>query len=579
LNGESCTCPHSTTSGWCSSIHVRRSASPQYPRPVQDVGDPVGGQWYVPPGAHGDEHLAELEGVAVDHAELAQLVHPERGLLAVATASGQVVVPRRDDERHLRAQPAETTDDGGELGVDGHGGRDVQVVAGGSARGSVEVGVEGSAERTVGTIRPMAGPIATRLLPDTATATERGHLAVGGLDLLELAAEFGTPLFVYDESHLRSRAREAVAMFGAGGVVYATKAFLCVAMARLADEEGLLLDVATGGELHVALAAGVAPERLVLHGNNKSVDELRAAITAGVGRIVVDSFDELDRLEGLHREGLPVPRVQLRITPGIHAHTHEYVQTGQEDSKFGFGLASGAAAAAVERARASPAVELVGLHAHIGSNVFAVGSFAKAASVMAGIARPLGLPELTLGGGLGVAYVEDERAPTITAWGEVVKAAVADAGVEAKVLVEPGRAIVASAAVTLYTVGTVKDLPGIRTYVAVDGGMSDNPRPVLYGSGYEAFLPRAPHADRPKPVRIVGKHCESGDVLVHEAFVPEDLVVGDILATPVTGAYGHAMGSNYNKVPRPAVVFVADGTARLVVRRETYDDLLRTDVG
>jgi diaminopimelate decarboxylase len=425
----------------------------------------------------------------------------------------------------------------------------------------------------------MAGPIATRLLPDTATTTERGHLAVGGVDLLDLAAEYGTPLFVYDEAHVRARAREAVAMFGAGNVVYATKAFLCVAMARLADEEGLLLDVATGGELHVALTAGVPAERLVLHGNNKSVDELRTAIANGVGRIVVDSFDELDRIERLHDEGLPAPRVQLRITPGIHAHTHEYVQTGQEDSKFGFGLASGAAAAAVERARASAAVELVGLHAHIGSNVFAVESFAKAASVMAGIARPLGLPELTLGGGLGVAYVDGEQAPTITEWGEVVKAAVADAGVEAKVFVEPGRAIVASAAVTLYTVGTVKELPGIRTYVAVDGGMSDNPRPVLYGSGYEAFLPRAPGADRPKQVRIVGKHCESGDVLVDVAAVPADLAVGDILATPVTGAYGMAMGSNYNKVPRPAVVFVADGKARLVVRRETFDDLMHTDMG
>jgi diaminopimelate decarboxylase len=349
-------------------------------------------------------------------------------------------------------------------------------------------------------------------------------------------------------------------------------------MARLAHEEGLLLDVATGGELHVALAAGVPAANLVLHGNNKSVEELRTALTAGVGRIVVDSFDELDRLDALHTEGHPTPKALLRITPGIHAHTHEYVQTGQDDSKFGFGLASGAATQAIERASRSDAVDLVGLHAHIGSNVFAVESFAKAASVMAEVARPLRLPELVLGGGLGVAYVAGEDAPTITEWGRAVLEGAADAGLEARLLVEPGRAIAASAAVTLYTVGTVKDIPGIRTYVAVDGGMSDNPRPVLYGSGYEAFLPRAPRAERPRAVRIVGKHCESGDVLVHQAWVPDDLAVDDILATPVTGAYGHSMGSNYNKVPRPPVVFVREGQARLVVRRETYDDLLRCDV-
>ena len=424
----------------------------------------------------------------------------------------------------------------------------------------------------------MAGALPHSLLPDSAALDSSGALTVGGCSLLDLAGDHGTPLFVYDEAHLRARAREAVSVFGAGNVVYASKAFLCVAMARLAHEEGLLLDVATGGELHVALAADVPAEDLVLHGNNKSLDELRAAVNVGVGRVVVDSFDELDRLETLHAQGHAPPRVLLRITPGIHAHTHEYVQTGQDDSKFGFGLASGAAAAAIERAQQSVAVELVGLHAHIGSNVFAVESFAKAASVMAEVARPLHLPELILGGGLGVAYVAGEEAPSITEWGRAVLDGMADSGLDARLLVEPGRAIVASAAVTLYTIGTVKDIPGIRTYVAVDGGMSDNPRPVLYGSGYEAFLARDPGAERPRAVRVVGKHCESGDVLVHQAWVPEDLAVGDILATPVTGAYGHSMGSNYNKVPRPAVVFVRDGQARVVVRRETYDDLLRCDV-
>ena len=337
--------------------------------------------------------------------------------------------------------------------------------------------------------------------------------------------------------------------------------------------------MATGGELHVALSAGVPADRLVVHGNNKSMEELRTALTAGVGLLVVDSFDELDRLDALHAEGLPRPRVQLRITPGVEAHTHEFVRTGQEDSKFGFGLPNGTAAAAAERAQASPAVELVGFHAHVGSQVFAVESFARVAELMADFARPYGLPTMTVGGGLGVAYVEGESAPTITEWARVLRKAVDEAGFEGRLLVEPGRAIVASAAVTVYTVGTIKDIPGIRTYVAVDGGMSDNPRPVLYGSGYETFLPRAVEADRTRPVRVVGKHCESGDLLVREGWVPHDLAVGDLLATPVTGAYGHSMGSNYNKVPRPAVVFVADGRARLVVRRETYDDLLRCEVG
>jgi diaminopimelate decarboxylase len=337
--------------------------------------------------------------------------------------------------------------------------------------------------------------------------------------------------------------------------------------------------VATGGELHVVLAAGVDPAHLVLHGNNKSVAELRAALTAGVGRVVVDSFDELDRLDALHAEGLPVPDVYVRVTPGIEAHTHEYVRTGQTDSKFGFGLAAGTAAAAVERVRRSASVRLVGLHSHIASNVFLVESFARAAELLADFARPLGLPELSLGGGLGVAYVAGEESPTLTEWAKVLTDAMGSIGLDSRLVVEPGRSIVAAAAVTLYTVGTIKDIPGIRTYVAVDGGMSDNPRPVLYGSGYEAFLPRETAADRPKPVRVVGKHCESGDVLVHEAAVPSDLRVGDILCTPVTGAYGHSMGSNYNKVPRPAVVFVRDGHARVVVRRETHDDLLATDVG
>ena len=422
----------------------------------------------------------------------------------------------------------------------------------------------------------MAGPLARRLLPDTALVDGRDRLRIGGCDVLDLAERFGTPLFVYDEAHLRNRCREALAAFG-DGVAYAAKAFLCLAMARLVHEEGMYVDVATGGELHVALAAGVPAERLVLHGSNKSLDELRAARRAAVGRVVIDSLDELERLERLHVEDGLRPKVLIRATPGVEAHTHAFVRTGQLDSKFGFGVPSGDAARAVARAAASPAVDLVGVHMHIGSQVFVAESFHQAVEIVGPWVREMGLPELSVGGGLGVAYVEEDDAPTIAEWGSAIVSACRAAGITARVSAEPGRSIAAQAGVTLYEVGTVKDVPGIRTYVSVDGGMSDNPRPVLYGSGYEAFLPRAVSAARPRQVTIVGKHCESGDVLVRDAQVPADLAVGDVLATPVTGAYGHSMGSNYNKVPRPAVVFVADGASREVVRRESFDDLVRND--
>ncbi len=422
--------------------------------------------------------------------------------------------------------------------------------------------------------------IPARLLPDTAAVGDDGWLTIGGCSIRDLAAEFGTPLFVYDEQHIRNRCREAVAAFGPDRAVYASKAFLCKAMARLAYDEHMRIDVATGGELHTVLQAGVPARACVMHGNNKSIDELRMAITVGVDHIVVDSFDELDRLDVLHASDVGgVPDVLLRITPGVHAHTHEFIATGQDDSKFGFNLGNGDAMRAVERATKSPSVNLVGLHCHIGSNVFSASSFGKAAEVMANFAAPLGLPELVLGGGLGVAYVEDEEAPTLTQWGNVLRDACDALGVRARVSVEPGRSIVASAAVTLYTIGTIKPIPGIRTYVSVDGGMSDNPRPVLYGSGYEAILPRSPFAQRDMSARVVGKHCESGDVLLFEAQLPSDVVVGDLLITPVTGAYGQSMGSNYNRITRPPVVFVADGEARLVIRRETFDDLLATDLG
>ncbi|HXW81990.1 MAG TPA: diaminopimelate decarboxylase, partial [Acidimicrobiales bacterium] len=394
------------------------------------------------------------------------------------------------------------------------------------------------------------------LLPDTAQVSPKGDLLIGGVNVVELVERAGTPVFIYDEEHLRRRCREARHAFGPR-VAYASKAFLCKAMATLAYEEGCCIDVSTGGELAVALAAGVPGERLVLHGNNKSEAEIGAALTAGVGRIVVDSFDEIGRLARLvaARPDEPPPNVLVRVTPGVEAHTHEYVMTGQEDSKFGFGLVSGAAAAAAHQlSHPVTGARLVGLHVHIGSQIFALESFQKAVSLVAPLFEELQLEELCIGGGLGVPYVTGESAPSLGEWASAARDAARAAGIPDSVTIsaEPGRAITASAAITCYRVGTVKELPGLRTYVSVDGGMSDNPRPVLYGSGYEAFLPREVLAPRGRTVTIVGKHCESGDVLVRDAQVPEDLYVGDVVATPVTGAYGISMASNYNKVPRPA---------------------------
>jgi diaminopimelate decarboxylase len=421
-------------------------------------------------------------------------------------------------------------------------------------------------------------PISRNLLSANASVDADGHLLIGELDVLDLVSEFGTPLFVYDEDDIRARARSAVAAFG-DGVAYGSKACLCKALGRLGHEEGMCMDVSSAGERHVAGAAGVPPERLVLHGNNKSEDELVRALDVGVGRIIVDSFDEMDRIGDLLKERPGTrPRVLVRVTPGIEAHTHEYVMTGQEDSKFGFSLASGAAADAIARLR-TMAVDFVGIHSHIGSQIFMTDGFQKEVAILADLVRSTGAEEMCIGGGLGVAYMPNEEGPTIEQWGAMVKAAAADAGIDAAVRItaEPGRSIVAPTALTLYRVGTIKELAGIRTYVSVDGGMSDNPRPVLYGSGYDTFLPRCVDADRDWTVRLVGKHCESGDVIVRDARVPIDMGVGDVIATPVTGAYGYSMASNYNKVPRPAVVFVRGGDVRVVIRRETLDDLLRLD--
>jgi diaminopimelate decarboxylase len=419
----------------------------------------------------------------------------------------------------------------------------------------------------------MVSPIEQSLLPLTAEVSSNGHLVLGGCDVITLAEEYGTPLFIYDEEHLRIRCREAVRAFGPG-VAYATKAFLCTAMARVALEEGMCLDVATAGELYSALRAGAQGNQIVLHGNNKSEAEILLALETGVRLIIIDSEDEIDRLERLVSAELQAT-VLLRVTPGVEAHTHEFIKTGQEDSKFGFSIASGAAQRAVTRLEAMKHVDLAGIHAHIGSQVFDVDSFAQASEILASFFVPLGLRELCVGGGLGVAYLNGEIAPSISEWADAVHGALRSAGVGDEVVVtaEPGRAIVAQAAVTIYRVGTIKVLPDIRTYMAVDGGMSDNPRPVLYGAGYEAFDPANVEVAREQSVRIVGKHCESGDVIVPDGWVPRALSIGDLVATPVTGAYGYSMASTYNKVPRPPVIFVRGGKATVVVRRETVEDL------
>jgi diaminopimelate decarboxylase len=428
-------------------------------------------------------------------------------------------------------------------------------------------------------------PFDLTLLPRSASVDADGRARLGGIALDDLAREFGTPLYVYDEAELRGRCREYVAAFP-DGVAYASKAFLCSAMARLVADEGLDLDVATGGELHLALYAGVDPQRVVFHGNNKSEVELASALRAGVGRIVADSFAELDRIEALVASGLPAPAVMIRVTPGIEAHTHEYLETAVDDSKFGFGLGHGAAFAAVERVVASPSLRFAGLHCHIGSQVFRSDSFDRAVDKMVGlvarIESALGadVEELNMGGGLGVRYLHDDDPPTIAEHGEAVHTALGKAiaahGLRGtpRLTTEPGRSIAAPAGLTLYRVGTIKEIPGVRTYVAVDGGMSDNLRPVTYGARYEAFVPARSLAPRPATMTIAGKHCEQGDLLLRDAELPERLALGDVIAMPVTGAYGHSMASNYNRVTRPAVVFVRDGSARVVVRRETDDDLL-----
>jgi len=427
------------------------------------------------------------------------------------------------------------------------------------------------------------------VLPATARMRDDGHLEVGGYDLVALAAEFGTPVYVFCEETFRGRCRLYKDAFpGPDRVYYAAKAFTSLASFRMAAEEGLGVDCASGGELHVALTAGVPVRDIIVHGNNKSDAELEMAVAAGVGRIAVDSLDELERLARIAASAGIRQTIVLRVTPGVEAHTHEYIQTGQEDTKFGMSISSGSALEAAKRAADLPSVELVGAHAHIGSQIFGPEAFGKLVEIMfeymADVRAATGqtFGELNVGGGLGIAYTKEESPADVTAHSRFIRTAVAD---EAKryglpvpaLSVEPGRSIVGNAMVTLYSVGVVKDIPGIRTYVSVDGGMSDNIRPMLYGARYSALLANRANEPSDKVVTIAGSHCESGDVLIKDVALPSSVGRGDLLAIPATGAYGYAMSSNYNKMRRPAVVSVRDGKARVVVRRETYDDLVRLD--
>jgi diaminopimelate decarboxylase len=422
----------------------------------------------------------------------------------------------------------------------------------------------------------MPGPVSISLLPDTTVISDT-EITIGGVSLREIASTYLTPVFVYDEETLRARCRESASVFDEG-VAFASKSFLCGAMARLAIDEGLYIDVATGGELDLVLRSGVPSSRVIFHGNNKSSDEIERAVAVKVHRIIVDNFEEILKLSKYADTHSSIGCL-VRVTPGVEAHTHEFVRTGQEDTKFGFSVGSGDARRAVSMLQEIPGVTLHGVHAHIGSQIFDSAAFKETISILAAFTIDDDFDELCVGGGLGVAYVEGESAPSITQWGNAIRDAARDAGISSRVrlLAEPGRAIVARAAVTLYSVGAVKPTYA-RTYMAVDGGMSDNPRPVLYGSGYEAFDIARPMATRPQAVRLVGKHCESGDVLIDEAWLPAETTAGSVIATPVTGAYGYSMASNYNRVPRPAVVFVRDGHVREVLRRETFDDMARLEV-
>lgn len=440
--------------------------------------------------------------------------------------------------------------------------------------------------------------LAPNVWPHNVVRSDNGVVSIAGAPVTDIAAEFGTPVFVIDEDDFRSRCREIAAAFGGGEYVrYAAKAFLCTEIARWIDEEGLSLDVCSGGELAVALNADFPPERIALHGNNKSIDELSAAVKSGVGHVVLDSMTEIERLDEIAGRAGVVQDVLVRVTVGVEAHTHEFISTAHEDQKFGLSLASGAAMAAVRRVFETDHLRLVGLHSHIGSQIFDVAGFELAAHRVIGLLRDVvaefgvdktaQISTVDLGGGLGISYLPHDDPPPVAdlaaKLGAIVRNESAAVGLPApKLVVEPGRAIAGPGTITLYQVGTVKDVAisqsAHRRYISVDGGMSDNIRTSLYGAEYDIRLLSRSSQASPTLARIVGKHCESGDIVVRDAWVSEDVAPGDLLGVAATGAYCYSMSSRYNLLGRPAVVAVRDGQVRLILRRETVDDLLSLEV-
>ena len=417
----------------------------------------------------------------------------------------------------------------------------------------------------------------SHVFPIGSRVSERGRLEIGGCDATDLAREFGTPAYIVAEDDVRARARSFMEAMAARhddfDVLFASKAFPCTAVYRLLADEGLACDVASGGELFLALRGGFDPARIYFHGNAKSESELREARTAGVGHIVIDSLHELELLERIvASDGGPRQEVLIRITPGVAGDTHHAISTGQSDSKFGFAPVD--AREAIARIKAASRLELVGLHFHIGSQLLELEPFRAAVRMLAELGD---FPVYNVGGGLGVAYGAAQQPPAVADYVEAIVSTVhSELGADKRLLLEPGRALVANSTVTLYTVQTVKR--NVSTWVAVDGGMSDNMRPMLYGSKYEALVADRASAAPNERCHLAGKHCESGDVIVRDAWLA-DPAPGDVVATPVTGAYGYSMANNYNGVPRPPVIFCRDGDARVVVRRETYEDVAARDIG
>ena len=429
------------------------------------------------------------------------------------------------------------------------------------------------------------------IFPTTAAVTEGGHLSLAGCDAEDLAGEFGTPLYVFDEATLRGMCREFVTEFAARyantKVLYASKAYVNPALARLVTEEGLGLDVVSGGELAVAAAAGVPMSDIYFHGNNKSVEELEMAVDAGIGRVVVDSFYELGLLETIAEGRGKTQDIMLRLSPGIDPHTHAKTTTGILDSKFGFSIETGDAETAIRQALAARSLDLVGIHFHLGSPIFELEPYSIAVDTVLTFLAPfrsegLNLREFSPGGGFAIGYVREQGPPPISSYAEVITTALKTRAAdlefgEPMLTIEPGRSIVGRAGVALYRVGGIKDIPTVRKYVSLDGGMGDNIRPALYDSRYEAVIANRMDAEPEEQVTLAGKYCESGDILVKDITMPR-LETGDLVAIPASGAYAPSMASNYNLNPRPAVVLVQDGQARLIRRRETYDDMMALDV-